>query len=79
MDVQTYQDARMACEHVRAVLAARDFSKLLEAIERAHALGPIMDPTLYCERCAAMDEDAKVFRAALAFLGAWPAKKEAKK
>lgn len=72
MSQRDYRDARMACELVRNMLAGYDFAELLDAISRAHASAPLLDPTLYMQKSGAMDEDAKVFRAALAFLAAWP-------
>lgn len=42
-----------------------DLPKAIENIGRAHAIGPILDPTLYREKHRAMEEDEQLFRAAL--------------
>jgi hypothetical protein len=47
------------------LLAQHDLPGLLRDIERAHAAGPILDPTLYRDKAKAMDEDAELLRAAL--------------
>jgi pyrimidine operon attenuation protein/uracil phosphoribosyltransferase len=47
------------------MLAGHDIPGLIEAIERAHTTGPILDPTLYRDKAKAMDEDAELLRAAL--------------
>lgn len=47
------------------VIGSHDLPGLLAAIETAHAVGPMLDPTLYREGVKAMDEDADVLRAAM--------------
>ena len=50
---------------VAGLLSQLDLPAMLERIERAHALGPMLDPTLYRAKAKAMDEDAELIRAAL--------------
>lgn len=69
-----YRAARMACEVAKALLEQHDFKKLLDAISRADALGPFVDPTLYRSKAGAMLEDRQVFGAARGFLTTWPAR-----
>jgi hypothetical protein len=71
-DIETYQQARIACELARNLLSSHDFQELLRAIERAESVGPIVDPTLYRAKAAAINEDRDVFAAALKFLRTWP-------
>lgn len=47
-----------------AVLADVDIPGLLAGLQQGHALGPIVDPTLYRRKMAAMREDQQVLEAA---------------
>lgn len=71
VDVEIYKSARMACELARTLLEQHDFSKLVAAIDRADAIGPLVHPTLWRDKNKAMLEDREVFAAALRFLGPW--------
>lgn len=46
-------------------LAGVDVSKRIAEIERAHAIGPIVDPTLWMKKREAMEQDRDLLRAAL--------------
>lgn len=62
------EDYRAAVMHVALaaqLLAAHDLPALLEAIAKAEAIGPILDPTLYRQKGKAMMEDREILRAAL--------------
>lgn len=63
--IAEYRNAVHACTLVASLLRAHDLPDLLQAIERAHAVGPILDPTLYRNKSAALLEDAEVLKAAL--------------
>lgn len=65
MAEQQWHDAVLAAASCAAVLHAHDIPELLQAAARVHAVGPILDPTLYRERSAAMDQDAALLLAAL--------------
>ncbi|MBZ0118670.1 MAG: hypothetical protein K8H88_16835 [Sandaracinaceae bacterium] len=71
VDVELYKSARMACELAKTLLEQHDFSKLIAAIDRADAIGAIVDPTLWMKKHGPMLEDREVFLAALRFLGPW--------
>lgn len=52
------------------VMAARlvsqwDLPELLKAMGRAQAIGPLVDPTLYRAKAAAMEQDRELLEAAL--------------
>ena len=64
-DVLDYRAALEAVAMAMAILRQHDLPRLLFAIERADTLGPILHPTLYREKGAAMREDAEVLEAAL--------------
>ena len=78
-DRESYITARMACEVARKLLEGHNFDELLADIDRADALGPLLDPTLYREKHRAMEEDAEVFRAALRFLSTWRGRGEVRR
>jgi hypothetical protein len=63
--VQDYRDALESIVIVGRILLSHDLPELLRAIERAHAFGPILDPTLYREKSKAMELDKEWFKAAL--------------
>ncbi len=63
--IAEYREAVHACTLVASLLRAHDLPAMLEAIDRAHAVGPIVDPTLYRAKVGAMLEDREVLAAAL--------------
>ena len=77
--IQTDADYQRAAEEagdryrqsvITVVLASRalvdlDLPAILESIERAHVIGPFMDPTLYRDKMDAMNEDRDLLTAAL--------------
>lgn len=72
MTVEEYRAALAACVLARDLLRQHDLSALLRAIDRADAVGAMLDPTLYRDRAHLMHEDRAVFSAALRFVGTWP-------
>lgn len=64
-DVETYQQAVQSCALAAAIVRQYDVPALLRAIERAHAVGPILDPTLYRDKAGAMDRDRQLLEAAM--------------
>lgn len=64
-DTETYRSAVLMCAMAGNALAQHDLPKLLEAIEHAHAIGPILDPTLYRDKMPAMEQDKELLLAAL--------------
>lgn len=64
-DIERYQAAVRACAEAVRIVCQHDIPGLLEAIERAHAVGPILDPTLYRDKATMMDQDAELLRSAL--------------
>lgn len=63
--VDDYRGAVIACLISGKVVATFDIPRMLQSIETAHALGPVMDPTLYRDKFLAMDEDKEILEAAL--------------
>ena len=63
--VGQYQAAVIACAMARQLLQTHDLEGILRAIGDAHALGPVLDPTLYRDRAKAMEEDRALLEAAL--------------
>jgi len=63
--VTTWQEAITTICLAAGALLAYDLPKLLEDAGRAHAFGPLLDPTLYRAKVAALDEDCVMIRAAL--------------
>lgn len=63
--IAEYREAVHACTLVATLLRAHDVPALLQAIDRASAVGHILDPTLYREQVRAMLEDREVLAAAL--------------
>jgi len=63
-----------AAVHAAAVavcmLRLHPLSAILQSIERAEALGPMIDPTLWRAKSQAMREDAALLTAAIAFVNA---------
>lgn len=64
-DKETYRAAVQAAVLCAKMLHQWPLPELLRDIEHAHAVGPILDPTLYRDKNSAMDEDAELLRAAL--------------
>ena len=62
---EEWRDDLVVIVSVAGLLAQIDLPAMLERVERAHALGPVLDPTLYRAKAKAMDEDAELIRAAL--------------
>lgn len=61
----TYRAAVLTCALAGKLLAEHDLPAVLEAIERAEAAGPVLNPTLWKERHKAMLEDKEIVQAAL--------------
>jgi hypothetical protein len=59
-----YQSAVKTAALCAQMLAQFDIPELLTAIERGHAFGPILDPTLYRDKAKAMNEDKELLQAA---------------
>ena len=64
-NIERYQAAVRACAEAVRIVCQHDIQGLLDAIERAEAVGPFVDPTLYREKAGAMEQDRELFRAAL--------------
>ncbi len=64
-DIEEYRAAVQACVMAAQILSMHDIPGMLNAIERAHALGPVVDPTLWKQKCQAMEEDREMLEAAL--------------
>ncbi len=63
--ISEYRSALLLILNSARVMTVIDLPKLLAAIEHSHALGPMVDPTLYREKMRAMDEDKEILTAAL--------------
>lgn len=63
--IDAYQDAVRACALLAGLLLMHDLPGLLRAIERADAIGPLVDPTLWRDKGAAMLQDKELLEAAL--------------
>lgn len=63
--VNEYQAAVLAAKLCANLLATHDIPGFLKAIERSHAIGPMLDPTLYRAKVKAMEEDKELLEAAL--------------
>ena len=68
---EVYQHAVLAAAMCARLLAQYDIAELLRAIDRADALGPLLDPTLFMQKREAMGQDRELLEAAagLAALG----------
>ena len=64
-DVPTYRAAVLAAHIAARILAQHPIRELLQDIERADAVGPLFNPTLWMEKHAAMEEDRELLQAAL--------------
>ena len=62
--VLEYRQAITTAIMCAQLLTQHDIPQLLRNIERADAVGPILDPTLWREKQKAMDEDREVLKAA---------------
>ena len=60
-----YQSAVIAVAMCGKMLAQHDLPKLLQAIERAEVMGPLLDPTLWRAKSKAMAEDRAAIEAAI--------------
>ena len=65
LNAEDYRAAVQAVIVASQVLAVHDFERLLEAIDRADSIGPLLDPTLWRDKHKAMEEDKVLFRLAL--------------
>jgi hypothetical protein len=63
--IDDYRAAVISAVLCARMLAQHDLPKLLHDIEHAHAVGPILDPTLYRGASRAMSEDAEILKAAM--------------
>jgi hypothetical protein len=63
--VLEYQAAVRIAALAAALLQEHDLPELLRAIDHSHAVGPILDPTLYREKAGAMELDRELLDAAL--------------
>lgn len=62
---EEYQGAVLGVAMAARMIGEHDIPKLLQAIEMAHATGPIFDPTLYRAKMQAMEEDKRILEAGL--------------
>jgi hypothetical protein len=62
---ERYQAALKACAEACRIVSQHDIRGLIEAIDHAHAVGPIVDPTLYRDKAEAMEQDRELLQAAL--------------
>jgi hypothetical protein len=63
--VLEYQQAVRTAVFAARMLQPHDLAGLIQAIDRADALGPLLDPTAWRERHQAMLEDREILEAAL--------------
>ena len=63
--VVEYQSTLKLCAIAGASLLQFDIPKMLENIDRANSVGPILNPTLWMQKHEAMEQDAELLRAAL--------------
>lgn len=64
-DVKLYQASVVGVWLLAGALADHDIPQLIEAIDRADAIGPMVDPTLYRAKSGKMQEDRELLVAAL--------------
>ena len=62
--VQEYQQAVMTAQLCGQLLSRFDIPQLLNSIERADSIGPLLDPTLWRNKHKAMEEDRELLKAA---------------
>ena len=65
MNRHEYRAGLLACYAAAQAIAQHDLPAMLEAADRAEAMGPVLDPTLYRDKAGAMHEDRKVISAAM--------------
>jgi len=65
MTQDDYQAAITAIAMAARVIALHDLPRILEGMERAEAVGPLFNPTLYIEKEQAMREDKELVQAAM--------------
>lgn len=65
MTAEEYQHVVTTAAYAARLLAEMDIPRILEAIERAHAFGAVLDPTLYRDKVEAMDQDKEILQAAM--------------
>lgn len=63
--ISEYRSALLLILNSARVMTVIDLPQLLSDIESAHAVGPMVDPTLYREKMRAMNEDKEILTAAL--------------
>lgn len=68
--IDDYRNAVRTAALAATMLQHIDFTMLIRAIDDAHAVGPILEPTLYREKCQAMGEDRALLVAAQSLAGA---------
>lgn len=64
-EIETYRAAVTACVMAGQLLAMHDLPKLIRDIDRADAVGPLLNPTLWIQKNQAMKQDRAVLAAAL--------------
>lgn len=65
MDIKAYQSDLRLVAVAAAAISRIDIPGHLQHIERAEAVGPLIDPTLYRDKAEAMEEDKSLLEAAL--------------
>lgn len=65
MTKEEYQASVAACYTCAAMLAQFDLREVLQRIETADVVGPILDPTLWMQNSDKMQEDKTAVKAAL--------------
>lgn len=68
--IARYQSSLLMVVTAFRALEKRDFRRLISEIDKADAIGPMLDPTLYREKMNAMRQDRRVFEAGAAFVAA---------
>lgn len=63
--IAEYREAVHTVVLCARMIAVHDLPAILESIERADIVGPMIDPTLWREKHKAMDQDREILRAAL--------------
>lgn len=65
MTPEEYRDQLILIANAARIISMVDVPDFLNRIERAHALGAVLDPTLYRKNVEAMDQDKELLEAAL--------------
>lgn len=65
---EEYRFAHQNITMAYQLLSALPLQEILAAQQRAHTIGPMLDPTMYRDKMQAMVEDESLFRAALTFV-----------